>query len=188
MKPKVYSRIQIFGAPAVGKSTVAAYIYSVMKEKQYSVELVTEFVKSWVYEKRVPQSLDQLYILAQQQHAEDTFLSHGVANIITDSPVLLTAIYAGYNGDPALGEELTHICRFIEKKYPSLNLILERDPEQFQQEGRYHNMEQTKELDTIIRDAVYRHCPYDSIFVIPAKNRKELIMDVVLKHAKKSVI
>jgi len=178
-----YSRINLLGGPGVAKSTLAAYIYSVMKERLYSVELVTEFVKAWVYQKKVPQSFDQFFILGQQLHSEDTFLSNGVKNIITDSPILLTAIYAGYNGDPDLGAELAHFCKFFDRKYPALNLILEREPSQFQSAGRYHNMEQCIALDKIIRDAVYEHCPRDSIFEIPADHRKELALEVVLRHA-----
>ena len=44
--------INIFGGPGVGKSTVAADLFVIMKKEGYSVELVTEYAKELTYEKK----------------------------------------------------------------------------------------------------------------------------------------
>ena len=42
-------RINIYGGPGVGKSTLAASIFAFMKKRGDNVELVQEFVKQFAY-------------------------------------------------------------------------------------------------------------------------------------------
>ena len=55
-------RISLFGGPGSGKSTTAARLFSELKERHYSVEHVSEYVKSWTYMNRKPKGFDQVYI------------------------------------------------------------------------------------------------------------------------------
>jgi dephospho-CoA kinase len=61
--------INFFGGPSCGKSTIAAYVFSQLKIKNYSCEYVNEYAKDCVYEGRSTVLLnDQLYVLAKQNH------------------------------------------------------------------------------------------------------------------------
>ena len=61
--------INLFGAPGVGKSTIAAGLFYFMKTAGESVEHVTEYAKYLVLTDRVQQLEDeQLYLLAKQHH------------------------------------------------------------------------------------------------------------------------
>lgn len=85
--------VNIFGAPSSGKSTAAAGLFWRMKCAGMSVELVSEYAKSCVFEDRMNLlNEDQLYIFAKQHRAlfriKDTY-----DYAIMDSPIILSSIY-----------------------------------------------------------------------------------------------
>ncbi len=142
------SRINFFGGPGVGKSTLAAKFYTHLKQRGHNVELVQEFVKQYVYTKQTLTSWGQVYTFGQQFGAELRVLEGGVEQIVTDSPLLLQTMYARYNGCPA-SEQLAEISLEFEKKYPSVNfLILRRVP--FKSVGRWGAKEAGKLWDEMI--------------------------------------
>lgn len=57
--------INLWGGPGCGKSTTMARIFSELKVKGYNVEMVSEFAKDLVYEKRDETMKDELYIFAK---------------------------------------------------------------------------------------------------------------------------
>ena len=65
---KNIKRICIYGGPGSGKSTLAAEMYSLLKKKKRSVELVREWVKNWAYQNKNIKSFDQVLIFANQLH------------------------------------------------------------------------------------------------------------------------
>ena len=85
--------INLFGGPGVGKSTAAAGLFYEMKKRQLSVELVTEYAKDMVWEKRWNILDDQLYILAKQHRRIARLAEHGIEYVITDSPISLGLVY-----------------------------------------------------------------------------------------------
>lgn len=85
--------IELCGAPSAGKSTNAARLFSMLKDNEISCELVTEYVKTWAYEHKVPKDFDQFYLFAKQLKKE-TALYGKVDYIITDSPLQLQTYYA----------------------------------------------------------------------------------------------
>jgi len=116
-------RVNLFGGPGAGKSTIAALIFAHAKLSGKHIEHVQEYVKSWVYEKRDVSGFDQLYLLAKQIRREDLFLRSGVDSIVTDSPVMLAACYAKQYGLESW-ETLLRVVLDFEAKYPSLNIFL----------------------------------------------------------------
>ena len=55
--------INLFGGAGIGKSTLMARIFSELKVQGYDCEMVTEFAKDLVWEKRNETFKDELYIL-----------------------------------------------------------------------------------------------------------------------------
>jgi nicotinamide riboside kinase len=131
-------RINIFGGAGVGKSTLTAKLFSELKRDKYNIEHVTEYIKNWVYESRIPQSWDQLYILGQQLHREDLIIRQG-PSIITDSPLLMQAAYSQFNGFPAT-KQLIEIVDEFEKHYNSINFFIHRKYA-YVDTGRFHSEE-----------------------------------------------
>lgn len=87
--------INIAGGPGTGKTSVAARLFSLLKEKGYDVENVSEFAKELVWEGRNEAFNDRLYMHGEQNHRLMQ-MNHKLDFIITDSPLFLTAVYNDY--------------------------------------------------------------------------------------------
>ena len=140
-------RINLFGGPGSGKSTLASLLFGELKLRGFSVELVNEYIKVWVYENRKLESFDQVYIFAKQQRLEDRVLRAGVKTLITDSPLLLQCVYAKrYN---MLGwQELIEIAKKFDKEYEAKNLFIKRHDNGYVSEGRFQKtLSEAEEID-----------------------------------------
>lgn len=103
--------INIFGGPGTGKSTLAAYIFHNLKCRHVEVELVTEYAKEAVWENRGNLLEDQLYITAKQNRKIERLAAHNLSAVVTDSPLILGALYSPvdyYKNFGALVGEIHH--------------------------------------------------------------------------------
>ena len=114
--------INLFGAPGSGKSTGAAYIFSQLKMLGVDAELVTEFAKDKVWENNTEVLNNQTYMFGKQ-HFRISRCVDKVDVIVTDSPLLLSAIY---NKSELLGEEFNDLVAKIFKSYNSVNYFINR--------------------------------------------------------------
>lgn len=137
MKTKV---INLYGGPGTGKSTNAARIYTALKDQGKEVELVTEYAKDLVWEKRFKTLDDQIYIFAKQHHRLHR-LEGQVEYIVTDSPILLSVIYdvAGWNIFKDLVLESYN-------NFDNVDYFLKRI-KAYSENGRMQTLEEAKELD-----------------------------------------
>lgn len=142
--------INIYGGPGCGKSVVASELFSKMKKRNYKVELVTEFAKELVYQHRI--NYDQLIILGEQyRRIQD--LAKTVDYIITDSPVLLSAVYCAYNNNFNT-PEFKQVCYQAYSNFDSIDILLEKDFEYFEESGRIHNEAESVFLQQSIKDVL----------------------------------
>lgn len=89
--------INLFGGPGSGKSTTAAGLFFLMKHEGYKVELVTEYAKELVYEGLITHTSAKDILFGQWKR--QAILMDKVDYIITDSPLLLGAVYAKHSED-----------------------------------------------------------------------------------------
>ena len=143
-------RINFYGGPGTGKSTMAAKTFSWLREQGRSAELVREWIKRWVYRGRRMESFDAVYVFAQQLHAEDRLLQAGVEIVVTDSPLLLQCVYTIDSG--MKGATATWLAALeYERCYSAVHFLLERDPAMpYEQLGRYQNRKAAVAMDEII--------------------------------------
>lgn len=85
--------INFFAGPGAGKSTLAAELFVALKRRGEAVDLVTEYAKDLVWERRNNVLADQLYIFAKQRRRLIRLQESGVAWAVTDSPLLFSCLY-----------------------------------------------------------------------------------------------
>lgn len=132
--------VNFYGGPGTGKSTVAASVFAELKWRGYNVELVTEFAKDLVWEKRFHTLEDQIYIFGKQFHKIHRLIDQ-VEFVITDSPLLLSLYYGS-----ALSKEFKDLVYSEYKKLDNIDIFLKREKE-YNPKGRMQTLEEAKEID-----------------------------------------
>ena len=187
-------RINLFGAPCSGKSTIAAHTFSKLKLREdfgdLNFEMIQEKAKEWSYENRVISKYDQLTLFAKQIEREYRVLNSSKNNIIiTDSPVLLAVYYA--KKVQFIGfEELQKISQDFDNEYRPLNIFIEQHPDSvYNESGRY----ETSNEALIIKKDLYRfmgnYCKEYNITKTEQSSIHEYInnvSDIIFKELKES--
>jgi hypothetical protein len=132
--------IGFFGGPGSGKSTTAAKLFSEMKERNFDVELVSEFAKDLIWAERNKEFGNQLYVGVSQYHRLWN-LNGKVEYIITDSPLLLNYTY--YQDPP---DFLMDMLRYMYNEFENINYFIHRT-KKFNPKGRNQNLEESQVID-----------------------------------------
>ena len=167
-------RINFYGGPGCSKSTIATGIFSELKKLSFDIEYVSEYIKTWAHQKRVPKDFDQLYIFGKQLYKESRILPH-VKYVITDSPVLLNVAYAKKYGC-SYAHQCLNIGLQFEDKYPAINIFLDRTGLPYIEQGRYENLEEAKVMDEYINQMMESYLRYDTF--------KSIESDKILEYIK----
>lgn len=147
--------INLFAGPGTGKSTTAAGLFSLMKDAGFRIELVTEFAKDCVWDGVMP---NQLLIAGQQLHRLQRLIGK-VDYVVTDSPLLLSAVYAERKGYPV---GLVNTIVTIFKTFVNVNFLLRRDPNRgYDPVGRQQTADEARRIDAEVEDLLVRfRVPY----------------------------
>jgi len=137
--------INLLGGPGCGKSTTASGLFYYMKSAGLKVELVREYVKDAVYESRNIFD-DQMYIFAKQNRRQH-ILVNSVDWIITDSPIILSAVYAPVNYFPSF----SNLCLEAFRSYDNINFFINRE-KPYSNIGRHQTEDEAKIIDTTVKD------------------------------------
>lgn len=147
MKDKNTIIVNLYGGPGSGKSTGAAYIFSQLKLEGIDCELVTEFAKDKVWENNSTTLNCQMYVTGKQAFRISRVFGK-VDVIITDSPIMLGAIYAEENRkhlkNACIEEANQYICN-------ELNFFINRVKE-YNPNGRNQTECEAKEIDNKIHN------------------------------------
>ena len=164
--------INLYGGPGSGKSTTAAGLFYELKRRHVSVELVTEYAKDLLYSGHLTNLQDQQeYIFAEQN-----FRLHRLRNkvdwVITDSPIMLSTIYAS-SSYPARAQ-FCELVRATHDTYSNVNIVLQR-PEVYQHAGRVQTLEQSQQLDIQIEEMLQANNFSYDIF----QTKQEVVTDII---------
>lgn len=157
--------INLFGGPGIGKSSVASGLTYQFKKNHITCDNPYEFPKILAWDENYSAISDQLYVVANQHRG--IVKSYGkVDYIILDSPILLSLIYKDYYNNKRGSDYPSRLYRDsfdnmildIHRGYDSINILLKRSLESNHNEKeRYHNLEQSKELDEMIERSLKEH-------------------------------
>lgn len=139
--------INFFGAPGAGKSTGAAYVFSLLKARGVNAELISEFAKQKVWEGNDTALGNQLYVFGKQQYAMARCRDQ-VDVIVTDAP-LMNSVY--YNSDPTLGKEFNTLVRKVSDTYENVNVLVRR-VKKYNPKGRVQSEARSDEMHKEIED------------------------------------
>ena len=140
--------VNFYGGPGAGKSTVTAHAYALLKWAGYNCEMAREYAKDKVWEGSINVLDDQIHMFEEQYHRLH-ILQDKVDIILTDSPIILTLIYADKSKLPYTSFE--NLVIDIYDDMNNLNIILNRT-KAFEPAGRLQNLEESLSLDDNIID------------------------------------
>ena len=149
--------VNLIGGPGVGKSTTAARVFSELKAKNVSCELVTELAKDITWEDTKKLLDNQIWLFSEQFRRQWRLLDK-VDFVITDSPLIMYIEYL-----ERLQKKLPDTLKFspmhfiMTKKFFqstfeefwNLNFIIEREFD-YIETGRNQTKEEAIELDQAI--------------------------------------
>lgn len=167
--------INIFGGPGIGKSTLAAQIYTELKKRHINIEYIPEFPKELVYEERLLTLTDQIYVFAQQHHKIWTAARHNQL-VVTDSPIVLSTVY-----NPETSANFRALIFEMHNKFNNLNIILKRNPETHSMVGRVHSLTESISIDRRIRDVLIDE-GIDFAEFDPVTDKLEALLELIIQE------
>lgn len=180
--------INFLGQPGSGKSVLGTTLYSELKSRDYEVEFVNEFVKSWTYTGRKVNKFGQYFIFGTETEQQQR-LFNKVDFIIADSPVLLTAFYQQYYwGSNTLIEPAKEFYRFAEEDgIKVVNIFIDRKFK-YNPKGRF----QTEEQSDDVRTQLLKWLPengFDFHYLkVPVKERLNAILEILDLEVGKEIV
>lgn len=136
--------VNLFAGPGVGKSTIAAAVFSELKWMGVDCELVREYAKDLVWEKRTKTFEDQIYLFGKQHYRLFSVIGQ-VKIVITDSPIILAIIY-----DEEKRDSLLKLVMEEHHKCYNMNILLERE-KPYNPNGRNQTEEEAIKVDKKIK-------------------------------------
>jgi len=143
--------INIVAGPGVGKSTIAAIIYALLKKEKYHTEIILEKAKQLVWKKNF-EKLNNQYYLSQKQKKLLKLYQNKVKFIVTDGSLFHGIIYNKINPDNTSNIKKTE--KAILKWWNEFNNIviyLKRNKNiPYDTKGRIQNLKEAKKIDKLI--------------------------------------
>jgi nicotinamide riboside kinase len=149
--------INLFAGPGAGKSTGAAYIFSKLKMLGIDAELITEYAKDLVWENNLTALQYSTYVFGNQAYRFQKCQGK-VDILITDSPILLAAIYGTCKSEHFKPLVVDTFKDFNNRSY-FINRVKEFNPN-----GRIHNEEESIKKSEEIKNLLNTYqIPYKTI-------------------------
>lgn len=165
--------INLFAGPGAGKSTTAAGVFHLLKLKGVNAELVNEFAKQLVWDDRGHTLEVQPYVFGKQLHKTEMLIGK-VDIIVTDSPILLSAVYC----KDRYPESFKTAVREIFLAMDNINYYLDRGDRPYNPMGRRQSLESAKYVDTKVKNYLDEYgIPY-TVLISNEETSRSIFNDV----------
>jgi len=135
--------VNFMGGPGAGKSTLCADVFAELKWLGVNCEYAPEYAKGIVWEGSLNKLRNQIYIFGKQHQA--VFRLCGEVDVIlTDSPIILSAVY-DKRKDPLLRQFV--IQEF--NRFNSMNFYVNRT-KKYLSKGRTQTEGEAREVDDVV--------------------------------------
>lgn len=138
--------VNLFSGPCAGKSTFCAGLLYELKWLGVNVEMALEYAKDVVYEESTKKLDNQIYVFGKQHHRMNR-INGKVDVLVTDAPLILSAIYDKTNN------KLFHDLIVMESnKFNNFNIYIERNDEHYDTRGRVQkDVNEAKNVDNRVK-------------------------------------
>lgn len=140
--------VNLYAGPGAGKSTNAARLFVMMKDRGLDVELVTEYAKELTWEESWSLLLDQRHVF-EEQYSRLKRVYEKVDFIITDSPLLLSLHYGKDTMPPSFFDEVVNRKR----EFKNFDVQLSR-VKPYSENGRTQSEEEARDIDKSISEVL----------------------------------
>ncbi len=164
--------INLWAGPGAGKSTMAAGIFTYMKQRGVSCEYVQEYAKELTWNKDWDVLRNSLLVAGTQINRVKQLIGK-VDYIVTDSPPLLSTFYTPVHATKAAisAEYYTSIYPFVD----TLDVFVERQKTYFE-EGRTQSEDEAKRIDEEIAYYLVTQLGDDYVFTTGDKDGLEIAL------------
>ena len=146
-------RIALLGAPGCGKSTLAAYVYAMLKDEGLDGDLVQEYIREHINKHKQVPSITFQSVVYERQLEKEKILPENLDFFVTDSPHILSYIYASlyidYNDKDQvelLGDLYMKFLRQSRKAYDLVYVLDHNHPPKMDDGVRYQTSKEMKIL------------------------------------------
>lgn len=155
--------LNLYGGPGVGKSTTATGVFSRLKTKGINCEYVNEFAKEIVWEGATPMLDNQLHIFAEQFRRQFRLIGK-VDYVITDSPLLLSAVYFDHwfkkRNTKMFDDKYCELTKtyFLEtyKQFDNINWVIHR-AKSYEPKGRMQTEDEARVIDEAVQNYLLKN-------------------------------
>lgn len=151
--------VNLFGGPGIGKSTLSAELFCLLKKLGLEAAQVGEYVKDCIQAGRLEELDNELYIFAEQARRLRRLDSVDCDVAICDWPLLMAVVYNSMNfpGEPESFPDVV-FEEFIQ--YDNLNFQIMRTlpMEQYSMTGRVHGPVDALIIDGKINTMLKKTC------------------------------
>lgn len=166
--------VNLISGPGVGKSIISAELFAKFKREYIACDISWEYIKKKLREKSLKAVQSQIYIFGKQQFQLFS-MKDEVDVIVTDSPLILSAVY-----DKTQCSSLKELVLKEFNSYNNITYFIERDKNiPYEQEGRYQDLEGAKKIDEKVKDFMNENnIKYISVNGIGKDSLNKIVNDV----------
>jgi len=188
-------KIGLLGAPGTGKSTLAAYVFAMLKDEGIDGELVTEYIREHINKHKKVPSITFQSVVYERQLEKEKILPEDLDFFVTDSPHILSYIYASLYIDYEDSDQLELLgdlyLKFLRESRTAYDLVyvLEHNHKPNMDDGvRYQTSKEMKILKNGIPNFLDMHKVNYRVMNknLSTKDRAKKIVKDVKKLLKKS--